>query len=47
VELATGAGESFFGVGQHPSIVTASLEAVVCAVNRAAGAEAAGGSAIA
>jgi hypothetical protein len=35
VELTTGDGESFFGVGRHPSIVTASLEAVVCAVNRA------------
>jgi 2-isopropylmalate synthase len=36
VELATPDGGSTFGVGQHPSIVTASLEAVVCAVNRAA-----------
>jgi 2-isopropylmalate synthase len=43
VELVTPDGGSTFGVGQHPSIVTASLEAVVCAVNRAARAEAAAG----
>jgi 2-isopropylmalate synthase len=34
VELATPDGGSTFGVGQHPSIVTASLEAVLGAVNR-------------
>lgn len=31
------AGEVVWGVGIHPSIVTASLRAVVCAANRAAG----------
>ena len=34
--VATSDGASFFGVGRHPSIVTASLEAVLCAVNRVA-----------
>jgi 2-isopropylmalate synthase len=35
VELATQGGEAVFGVGRSPSLVTASLEAVVSAVNRA------------
>jgi 2-isopropylmalate synthase len=39
VELATPGGASAFGVGRHPSIVTASLEAVLGAVNRTAGAD--------
>jgi 2-isopropylmalate synthase len=37
VELTTPDGGSAFGVGRHPSIVTASLEAVLCAVNRTKG----------
>jgi 2-isopropylmalate synthase len=39
VELATPGGASAFGVGRHPSIVTASLEALLGAVNRAAAAD--------
>jgi 2-isopropylmalate synthase len=35
VELATEGGASVFGVGRSPSLLTASLEAVVSAVNRA------------
>ncbi|MCR9220015.1 MAG: 2-isopropylmalate synthase [Alphaproteobacteria bacterium] len=35
VETRTGDGERLFGVGRHPNIVTASLKAVTCAVNRA------------
>jgi len=35
VELATEEGASVFGVGRSPSLLTASLEAVVSAVNRA------------
>jgi 2-isopropylmalate synthase len=35
VETRTGDGERMFGVGRHPNIVTASLKAVTCAVNRA------------
>jgi 2-isopropylmalate synthase len=35
VEVTMPDGRAFFGVGRHPSIVTASLRAVVCAVNRA------------
>ena len=37
VELETASGQTVFGVGLHASIVTASLEAVLSAVNRAAG----------
>ena len=35
VEIETPEG-TLFGVGEHPNIVTASLRAVTCAVNRAA-----------
>ncbi|MBP5856492.1 2-isopropylmalate synthase [Marivibrio halodurans] len=35
VETRTGDGERLFGVGRHKNIVTASLMAVTCAVNRA------------
>jgi 2-isopropylmalate synthase len=35
VEVTMPDGRAFYGVGRHPSIVTASLRAVVCAVNRA------------
>jgi 2-isopropylmalate synthase len=38
VEVETGPGETTFGVGLHASIVTASLEAVLSAVNRASAA---------
>jgi 2-isopropylmalate synthase len=34
LEIASGEGRTIFGVGLHPNIVTASLEAVVSAVNR-------------
>jgi 2-isopropylmalate synthase len=34
VEVINGAGESLFGVARHADIVTASLQAVVCAANR-------------
>ncbi|MEN8181130.1 MAG: 2-isopropylmalate synthase [Myxococcota bacterium] len=40
VEATLPGGGVFFGVGRHPSIVTASLRAVLCAVNRAAKASA-------
>jgi 2-isopropylmalate synthase len=36
VEVVAGGGRGLFGVGCHPNIVTASLEAVVSAANRAA-----------
>lgn len=44
VEISTPGGRSLFGVGKHPNIITASLLAVLSAVNRAyrAGAIAAG-----
>lgn len=35
VEARTTDGRTLFGVGRHPNIVTASLKAVTCAVNRA------------
>jgi 2-isopropylmalate synthase len=35
VEATMPDGRAFYGVARHPSIVTASLRAVVCAVNRA------------
>ncbi len=35
VEARTADGKRLFGVGSHPNIVTASLKAVTCAVNRA------------
>jgi 2-isopropylmalate synthase len=35
VEIQFGASESVFGVGTNPNIVTASLDAILCAVNRA------------
>jgi 2-isopropylmalate synthase len=35
VELSVPGGGSLFGVGRHPNIVTASLLAVLSAVNRA------------
>ncbi|MCC6641701.1 MAG: 2-isopropylmalate synthase [Deltaproteobacteria bacterium] len=35
VELATASGDGVFGVGRSPSLLTASLEAVVSAANRA------------
>lgn len=35
LELATSTGSTLFGVGRHANIVRASLEAVLCAVNRA------------
>ena len=35
VEARTADGKRLFGVGRHPNIVTASLKAVTCAVNRA------------
>jgi len=37
LEVVTDAGRSTFGVGRHDNITTASLEAVVSAVNRVAG----------
>jgi len=36
VEIQFGASESVFGVGTNPNIVTASLDAILCAINRAA-----------
>ncbi len=36
VEIETADGARTYGVGRHPSIVTASFDAVVCALNRAA-----------
>ncbi|WP_259782196.1 2-isopropylmalate synthase [Aestuariispira ectoiniformans] len=35
VEARTADGRTLYGVGRHPNIVTASLKAVTCAVNRA------------
>jgi 2-isopropylmalate synthase len=35
VEIQFGASEAVFGVGTNPNIVTASLDAILCAVNRA------------
>ena len=35
IEIQFGASEPVFGVGIHPNIVTASLDAILCAVNRA------------
>ena len=35
VEVSTVGGRTWFGVGRHPSIVTATLRAVLAAVNRA------------
>ena len=35
VEISTPSGRSLFGVGKHPNIITASLLAVISAVNRA------------
>ena len=35
VEARTGTGKRIYGVGSHPNIVTASLKAVTCAMNRA------------
>ncbi|MCP4005558.1 MAG: 2-isopropylmalate synthase [bacterium] len=35
VEIVTSEGKAIFGVGRHPSIVTASLDAVISALNRA------------
>jgi 2-isopropylmalate synthase len=35
LELASSTGSTLFGVGRHANIVRASLEAVLCAVNRA------------
>ena len=35
VEVQIGAGKSLFGVGRHANIITASLLAVLSAVNRA------------
>ncbi len=37
VELVNGSGERRWGIGLHPNIVTASLRAVISAVNRLAG----------
>ena len=34
VEIRTAGGDTLFGVGQHKNIVTASLRAVMSAVNR-------------
>ena len=34
VELAAGAGQTVFGVGMHPNIISASLNAIMSAVNR-------------
>jgi 2-isopropylmalate synthase len=35
VEIQLGASETVFGAGMNPNIVTASLDAILCAVNRA------------
>jgi hypothetical protein len=35
VEIVTASGAALFGVGKSPSLLTASLEAVVSALNRA------------
>ena len=40
VEVELGDGKHLFGVGMHSNIVTASLRAVLCAVNRALTAQA-------
>jgi 2-isopropylmalate synthase len=36
VEIQLGASETVFGAGMNPNIVTASLDAILCAINRAA-----------
>jgi len=35
IEVQFGESESVFGAGMNPNIVTASLDAILCAVNRA------------